>query len=329
MNFSQSQTITPFLRQSNKKTLVLLALLCALSVESYSFAISQPSFYRGIYLNSYTSRSNKKMDYFIKRAQKYRINAFVMDVQKNAGRHGKRTKKIMAMVSPKMIKKVKKAGIWPIARVVVFDQGFDHYPIDQSIVSDRLQIIRKAAQAGFPEIQFDYIRFADNGRLRHVGYKKRYAVIEGFLKRARKILKPHNTIISADVFGRIPLNRNDLIGQRMEGLAPVVDIISPMAYPSHYTWSRKLMSDPRHTVYITSHKGKKRVAGQAEIVSWIQGFKYKYRYSKHSFVGYIKAQIQAVEQAKIRGFLVWNAAQRYGPVFRALRSYYSDPKRKE
>jgi hypothetical protein len=317
----------PFVRKST--LLLVIALLLTLGLESYSFALSQPSFYRGIYLNSYTSRSNKKMSYFIKWAPKYHINAFVMDVQKNAGRRGKRSKKVMAMVSTKMLQKVKKAGIWPIARIVVFDQGFDHYPIDQSIVRDRLKIARKAAQVGFPEIQFDYIRFADNGRLRHVGYKKRYAVIEGFLKKARKTLKPYNTLISADVFGRIPLNRNDLIGQRMEGLAQVVDIISPMAYPSHYTWSRKLMADPRHTVYITSHKGKKRVAGQAEIVTWIQGFKYKYRYSKHSFVGYIKAQIHAVEQAKVRGFLVWNAAQRYRPVFRALRSYYSKQKGKE
>lgn len=285
-------------------------------------ALERPVFYRGIYLSNTTSLSQKKITHFITMAQKYGINAFVMDIQKNnRRRRGHRAKKINSMVPKKIIAQVKKAGIWPIARLVVFDQGFHHYPVDQRIIKARLDLAEQAAKAGFPEIQFDYIRFEDSGRLRHVTLKQRYAVVEGFLAQAKNRLRPYKTITAADIYGRVPLNRNDIIGQRMEGLAKVVDVISPMAYPSHY-WTKKLMANPYHTVYITSKKGHDRIKGQAEIVTWIQGFKYRYTYANMSFVRYIMEQIRAVEKANVRGYLIWNAAQNYGPVWRAMKLYY-------
>jgi hypothetical protein len=283
--------------------------------EEKSHKVAAPDFYRGIYLNNGSARSMKRIDYFIQMAQKYKINSFVMDVQ--VGRKSKES-----MVSAEAVEKIKNAGIWPIARVVVFDQGFIHYPIPESIIQNRISVAEKAVQNGFGEIQFDYIRFADNHRLRQVKMEERYKVVEGFLERAGKVLKPKGIVISADIYGRIPLNQNDLIGQRMEGLAKVAHIISPMAYPSHYTWSKKLMSDPYHTVYITSKQGHDRVKGQAQIVTWIQGFKLKVGYSRLSLKNYIKEQIRAVEKAGVRGFLIWNAGQHYQESFQALNEYY-------
>ena len=57
----------------------------------------------------------------------------------------------------------------------------------------------------------------------------------------------------------------------MESLDKVIDVICPMAYPSHYTWSKKLQKDPYHTVYITSKRAKERTK-KAEIVTYIQAF---------------------------------------------------------
>lgn len=303
-------------------------LFVSLFINSYtgirasgSAASEAPKFYRGIYLNNFSARSKKKLAFFIGKAKKYNINAFVMDVQ--YGRRG-----IESMVSKDLIDRVKKAGIWPIARVVVFDQGFNHYPVKKSIIKRRIDTAEKAAKNGFGEIQFDYIRFADNRRLRKVTLKQRYQVVEGFLERAGKRLEPYNAIISADIYGRIPLNQNDHIGQRMEGLARVVDIISPMAYPSHYTWSKRLMADPFHTVFITSKRGHDRVKGEAEIVTWIQGFKLRVGRSRMSQVKYIREQIRATEKAGIRGYLVWNASQKYGPTWKALAAHYVMPTRK-
>jgi len=279
--------------------------------------IKQPTFYRGIYLNNHTSRTEKKMDSFIQQAKKYNINAFVMDVQKTVGPKRKgRVNKTMAMVPKKILDKVIANQIWPIARVVVFDQGFYKQPSEE-LVQDRITTALEAAKLGFKEIQFDYIRFADNSGIK-VPIEERYSLIEGFLARAGKELAPYQVKIAADVYGRIPLNTSDLIGQRMESLAKVVDIIAPMAYPSHYTWSKNLMANPRHTVFITSKKGKDRVQGQAEIVTWIQGFKLRSGYANMSLPTYIAEQIIATQQAGIRGFLVWNAAQNYNPTWLAI-----------
>ena len=129
--------------------------------------------------------------------------------------------------------------------------------------------------------------------------------------------------IAADVFGRIPLNSGDSIGQRMEGLDKVIDVICPMAYPSHYTWSEKLMSDPYYTVFLTSSKAKERVK-QAEIVSYIQAFKMKVSKSGLSYDDYVLKQIQAVHDAKIKGYILWNAAQNYAIPFQVAENFYKN-----
>ena len=106
----------------------------------------------------------------------------------------------------------------------------------------------------------------------------------------------------------------------MEGLDRVVDIICPMAYPSHYTWSRKLQNDPYHTVYITSQKADERTK-QAEIVAYIQAFKMKL--GPNSYPHYVKQQIKAVHDAGIKGYLLWNARQDYRVPFEVTSDYYS------
>ncbi|HNS82393.1 MAG TPA: putative glycoside hydrolase, partial [Methanolinea sp.] len=57
-------------------------------------------------------------------------------------------------------------------------------------------------------------------------------------------------------------------------LDKVADIICPMAYPSHYSWSRKFYADPYYTVHETSTRAKLR-SKNAMIVTYIQAFKMK------------------------------------------------------
>ena len=54
-----------------------------------------------------------------------------------------------------------------------------------------------------------------------------------FLTLARKALHPLGVRISADVFG-LSASHNLGIGQNVKRIAPLLDAISPMAYPSHY-----------------------------------------------------------------------------------------------
>ncbi|MCP4132502.1 MAG: hypothetical protein GY754_16130 [bacterium] len=271
-----------------------------------------PEFYKGIYLNIASAKNFKKLKKFVKAAKKSHINTFVLDTQSSRYRK--------CIVPAKNVKYCIDNGVHPIARVVVFPHGLSTYPVPKSLIQSKLDIAESACKNGFKEIQFDYIRFNDSNRLRKLSRAKRYAFIEGFLQKARTHLKKYNVKIAADIFGRIPLNKGDIIGQRMEGLDKVVDIICPMAYPSHY-WTRKLQHDPYYTVKWTSASAKKRTKN-AQIVTYIQAFKWKMP-SKMSYSKYIKRQIEACHDANIKGFFLWNARQDYKIPFKVTKKYYT------
>jgi len=281
-----------------------------------SAVYTYPDFYRGIYLNIVSAKSLEKLKGFVSESKKSNINTFVMDCQSS--------KYKKCIVPPENVQYCLDNNIHPIARIVVFPEGLKNYPIPDSVIQEKLEIAESACQNGFKEIQFDYIRFNDSSRLKHLKLNDRYAFIEGFLLRAKTYLKKYNVKIAADIFGRIPLNSGDLIGQRMEGLDKVVDVICPMAYPSHYTWSKKLQNDPYHTVYITSKKAAERTKS-AQIVTYIQAFKMKL--GPNAYDDYVRHQIKAVHDAGVKGFIFWNARQDYVIPMEVARKYYADEAR--
>ena len=79
-------------------------------------------------------------------------------------------------------------------------------------------------------------------------------------------------------------------------------------------------SNPFHTVYMTSSRAHKRTKN-AEIITYIQAFKMKL--GKIPYRTYIKDQIKACHDAGIRGYLLWNARQKYDIPFMVLTDYYS------
>jgi len=270
-----------------------------------------PEFYRGIYLTVNSANRMAKLQTFVEMAKAANINCFVMDVQS--------AKYARCIVPAENVQYCKENGIHPIARVVMFPDGLSNWPVSEDYIKERLDVAESACKNGFKEIQFDYIRFNDSGRNKHLKNAERYAFIEGFIMRSKEQLKKYNVKIAVDVFGRIPLNVHDVIGQRMESLDKVADIICPMAYPSHYTWSKKLMKDPYYTVLITSKKAKER-AQNAEIVTYIQAFKmklYDIPYDK-----YVEDQIRAVHESGIKGYLMWNARQDYKVPLAVVKNFY-------
>lgn len=270
-----------------------------------------PEFYRGIYLNVASAKDVNKLKKFIEEAKKASINTFVMDCQ---------TSKYQECVIPaENVQLCIENGIHPVARIVVFPAGLSTYPIADSVIKEKLEIAASACEKGFHEIQFDYIRFNDSGRLKQLSQEKRYEFIGSFLSRARESLKKYGAKLAVDIFGRIPLNQNDIIGQKMERLDDAVDFICPMAYPSHYTWSKKMQQDPYYTVYLTSRKADDRTKN-AEIVSYIQAF--KMRLGNNSYEHYILEQVKAVHESGVRGYIFWNARQDYDVPFSVITEYY-------
>lgn len=284
------------------------------ATKSYAY----PEFYRGIYLNVASGRDASKLRQYLEAAKASMINTIVIDVQSGTSE--------TCQIPAENVALCREYGMHPVARVVVFADGLSVWPVPSSVIQNRLSVAEDACKKGFREIQFDYIRFTDYTVRGKVTLSERYAFIEGFLAHAKEHLKPYNVKIAADIFGRVPLNSNDYIGQRVEGLDKVVDIICPMAYPSHYTWSKKLMADPYYTVYLTSKRARER-SKKADIVTYIQAFQMKIGMSGLSFDKYIEAQIKAVHDAKVRGYILWNARNDYRVPLATVRNYYYDASR--
>ena len=184
-------------------------------------------------------------------------------------------------------------------------------------------VAKEAAAKGFDEIQFDYVRFPTDGKLSAAQYAKpnnpesRLATIAGFLARARRELGPTGVFLAADLFGYTAFNENDTdIGQRIEELAPHVDYLSTMVYPSGYHLGipgyRIPVAHPYEIVRESVRLTQKRAAHTtARVRPWIQDFR-DYAFDRRLFgVSEIQAQIRGAEEAGAAGWMLWNPGNRY------------------
>src|SRR5262249_4968658 len=108
-----------------------------------------------------------------------------------------------------------------------------------------------AARAGFDEILFDYVRFPSDGDVgstvyRHRGRLAKRDVVPSFLHYARRRLAPLGVRVSAAVFG-LSASRDLAIGQVPRLIAPQVDAVYPMTYPSLFGTGELGLSDPSAT----------------------------------------------------------------------------------
>lgn len=264
----------------------------------------RPAYVRGIYLTNPTARDEKRLDFFLGQAKKYNLNSFVIDVQKK-------------MVPKNLVERINAAGIYSIARIVVFEGGLKTVEISPAHEQRILSLLRDAAAQGFHEVQLDYIRYADDPALQRLTLKKKYGVINAFLEKAKKEADASGVYLSADVFGRITLNTNDHIGQKLENFALYTQALYPMVYPSHYLGDKERISSPYNTVKEGVKSAKDRLP-DTRVVAYVQGFKIKVTPSGLSFPNYIKVQLNAVKDAGGDGWIIWNARNQYDPAFAAI-----------
>jgi hypothetical protein len=173
-----------------------------------------------------------------------------------------------------------------------------------------------AAKAGFDEIQFDYVRFPTDGDLSSAVFpgktkQPKARVITSFLDYASKRLKPLGVRVSADVFG-LSATRNMGIGQRPNLIAPYLDAIYPMVYPSHFGAGEYNLPDPDaqpgRTVALALSDFAVALNGQkTRLVPWLQDFSLGRTYH----LADVQDQIQAARDAEAQGFMLWNAAGVY------------------
>jgi hypothetical protein len=248
-----------------------------------------------------------------------------------------------------MLADLKARGVYTIARVVVFKDNvlatarpdlaiidtrtskpwIDNEklawvdPFREEIWSYNIAVAKEAIRKGFDEVQFDYVRFPTDGRLAAASYSKpvnkdtRLPTIAAFLGRARRELGPTGGFVAADVFGYTAFNANDTdIGQRIEELAPSVDYLCPMVYPSGYHLGIPGYRNPITAPYQVVHESVKLIrqrSGSAAVAirPWLQDFK-DYAFDKRIFgVPEIRAQIKGSDDAGGAGWMLWNPRNDY------------------
>jgi hypothetical protein len=225
-----------------------------------------------------------------------------------------------------LVPELRRRGFYLIARqVVFFDPILSAHlgtsdgwipPSDLTAFDYNLAVAEEVAGFGFDEIQFDYIRYEDRGDL-VPAYDDRYAAVEGFLAEAVRRLSGR-VIVSADLFGRVlwPWNerRIDPIGQSLEGIARLVDFVSPMLYPSHYA-EAAYREDPYRTVSDALGAAGERV--HARFRPFLQAFDMELPKGM-TLETYIAEQIRAAKECHADGYLFWHPACDYAALYEVL-----------
>ena len=175
----------------------------------------------------------------------------------------------------------------------------------------------EAAKAGIDDVLFDYVRRAD-GNLSEMYIPNLTGTPEqavaDFVKRTREAFTAAGvkTYLGASVFG-ISATRPKEIAQNIQMMAPYLDYVAPMVYPSHWGTDEYGLADPvEHPYDIVNRSLKdfqKDVAGtSATVVPWLQAF----TLGSHTYgTPEVLAQEKGAADDGIGGFLLWNAGADY------------------
>lgn len=320
---------------------------------------------KGIYVSAW-SAVGMKFEQLINLVDQTDLNAMVIDLKNDSGQVtydskvplvneiGANSNIIIRDISS-TLQRLKEKNIYTIARVVVFKDPYlskkksqfamtTHQgqvwhdnkgiawvdPYKEEVWDYNLQIAREAAQLGFDEVQFDYVRFPENVKKVDAevsfhnpkGWTKAQ-VIEAFLKKAKERVGDQ-AYLSADVFGLTTSSNNDMgIGQDWSMISKQVNFISPMLYPSHYTNGMYGVRYPDLQPYAIIHKAISDAKGKnslllqasaptAEIRPWYQDFTATW-VKPHKTYGImdVKEQIKAAKEQGVEQFLLWNSNSIY------------------
>jgi len=198
-------------------------------------------------------------------------------------------------------------------------------PSRQEVQDYNIAIAREVAALGFDEVQFDYIRFPSDGDITAIVYDEkqtpetRSATLRAFMERLAAELKPFGVFTSADVFGLTVWVEpySDMgIGQRVQDIAPYVDYLCPMLYPSTFEPGNLGHANPAlypyDVIYRSQLEAVKRVPVTTKVRPWLQ------HYSLNGvFYGpeQYQAQRQAADDAGSCGWTFWNSGGKYNEEF--------------
>ena len=255
-----------------------------------------------------------------------------------------------------LIDTLKAHKILPIARIVVFKDSVTArvHPdwtirkSDNSIWRDKkgiawvnpyhrelwdynIGVAEELVKLGFGEIQFDYIRFPEP----YPSLPKQVfpdskdlpkpAALAEYLKHAKTRLNKLGVRSTADIFGLVTTVGGALeVGQDWEKISPVVDVVLPMVYPSHYPRGSLGVpypnADPYKIIHIAISRARERdkklgISEAEHIRPWLQAFTLgKPEYGAEQ----LREQKRAVYESGYDGWVMWNPGSIYDVYLPAL-----------
>jgi hypothetical protein len=331
-------------------------------VQQESVLLPPTAHIKGLYVNAWAFGS-KKLWQLVRLADETEINAFVIDVKDDTGcllYHS--TVPTAEQIGANRCLRAKDArarldtlaahGIYAIARIVVakdplLAEGKAAWSVKDRVTGglwrDRInsawvdayndsvwiysaQLAQEAAQMGFQEVQFDYVRFPDEPRermataifpARRPGRTQREAVRE-HVALLKDRLKPSGVPVTFDIFGLTASATGDLgIGQVWEDFVSVADVVLPMVYPSHYyrgafgfAWPNGQPYRVVRSALTEALKRSEPLPGSAEIRPFLQAFTLGRRLPRYTPFE-IREQIRAVEDLGITSWVLWNPRSVY------------------
>ncbi|MBC8163493.1 MAG: carboxypeptidase regulatory-like domain-containing protein [Roseiflexaceae bacterium] len=206
-------------------------------------------------------------------------------------------------------------------------------PTNKNVWEYNIQLGEEAAQLGFDEVNYDYIRFTDwSGDLQ--GFTDRlefsepvdpksdpdkpFQVINGFLAEAHPRVNKAGAFFSIDFFGRTVLKRSLPIGQDIATAAEHSDYISPMIYPSLF-WGGYLdldlpAAEPYKVIFGSLESAAPLFAGKrAQNRPWLQDHTDPWQARVVEYgPAEVRAQIDATETFDpAMGWMLYNSANAY------------------
>lgn len=249
---------------------------------------------------------------------------------------------------PATIKKLHDNGIYAMGRfIAIKDDGFTaahpassvRHPVSNAVLSAtwidpsneyaqqyNMEVLCDLAKSGIDEVNFDYIRFSTENYVALGVYsaEQKADKVHSFMEKARETIDRcgPSTKLGVSTYAILgwnyPVNLATL-GQDFVRFAPLVDIISPMAYPATFSEDGGYWNPSKHGSSRMYWLVKRTLTGYGDLLGeehkhkirpWIQG----YGVSAQN----VKDQIRAVYDAGHCGYQFWNAGNNYGEVYKGM-----------
>jgi hypothetical protein len=214
------------------------------------------------------------------------------------------------------VKRKDNGGVWKDKKGLAFvdpsSKDFWKYIRDVSVA---------AYDAGFDEVNFDYVRFPTDGNLANMSFAHnssttKQMVMKSFFTYIGDEMRTRKIPTSVDIFGMVTTASDDLgIGQYLEDIMPHFDYVAPMVYPSHYPKGFNNWKDPNTvpgplTEFVMGkavERAKAKGFGPEKFRTWIQDFNYGKVYT----VADVRTEISSSAKVGVKSYMAWDPSNRY------------------